>query len=307
MIPQQKSVLQTELKATFDQVTVEVVPCPDLTAAPFHLTAPGLNGNPRILEIGGPPYLLPTVDRQRVYDLNAICRRAYQLDNPNGEYMAIGAGAGPWPHAKTNCEGVYNMRGGGDNSVTNGGRLVRIDNAEEQPIVERVPDTETRLPLLGNIYLSEGRPGPVLRVHCKRRIGEENFISSIRVALEKRFKNKTVALGGVFLLRAGTVKQHVMRDFSKTPIHTEEELNRWLKFFEMPGELINVGTLVSNDDLDLDVRLQHFHNFSASCNHGGHYHYDVTPETVEYEGYFRVGERLIRIDKPQNTHQVGRD
>lgn len=109
------------------------------------------------------------------------------------------------------------------------------------------------------------------------------------------------------MLKAGSVKQHVMRDFSSTPIHTEDELNRWLKFFEMPAELINVGTLVSNDDLDLDLRLNHFHNFSASCNHGGHYHYDVTPDIVEYEGYFNIGERLIRIDKPIHSHQVGRD
>lgn len=114
-------------------------------------------------------------------------------------------------------------------------------------------------------------------------------------------------MGGVFLLKNGTVKQHVMRDFSTTPLNSEEQLNQWLKFFEMPAELINVGTLVSNDELDLDLRLQHFHNFSASSNHGGHYHYDVTPDTVEYEGLFNIGERLIRIDKPINTHQFGRD
>lgn len=144
-------------------------------------------------------------------------------------------------------------------------------------------------------------------MHCKKRTGKENFISSIRIALDKRFKNKTVGLGGVFILKAGTVKQHVMRDFSQTAIHTDDELNRWLKFFEMSGQLINLGTLVSNDDLDLDLRVQHFHNFSASCNQGGHYHYDVTPEVVEYEGYFNVGQRLIRIDKPVNSHQVGRD
>lgn len=230
------------------------------------------------------------------------------MDNPEGEFSAIGAGAGPWPHVGSNCEGVYNMLGSmKNNSVQNGGRLIRINNAEEQPIVEIVPDTETRLPLLGNIFLSEGKPGQVLRVHCRRRTGEENFISAIRLALEKRFKNKTVALGGVFLLKKGAARQHVMRDFSKTPIHTDQELNEWLKFFEMPGELINVGTLVSNDDLDLDLRLQHFHNFSNLFNHGGHYHYDVTPEIVEYEGYFNLGERLIRIDKPINSHQVGRD
>lgn len=154
------SVLQEELKSNFDQVTVEIVQCPNLTAAPFHLKAPGLGGSTRILEIGGPPYLLPNVDRTRVYDLNQICRRAYEVDNPEGEFSAIGAGAGPWPLTKTNCEGVYNMRGCA-NKVSNGGRLVRIDNAEESPIVEVVPDNETRLPLLGNIFLSEGKPGQV--------------------------------------------------------------------------------------------------------------------------------------------------
>lgn len=147
----------------------------------------------------------------------------------------------------------------------------------------------------------------VLRVHCKRRTGEENFISAIRVALDQRFKNKTIALGGVFLLKNGSAKQHVMRDFSKTPIYCEEELNKWLTFFDMKSELINCGTLVSNDNLDLDLRLQHFHNFSVSSNHGGHYHYDVTPESCEYEGYFNIGERLIRVDKPLKTHSYGRD
>lgn len=155
------AVLQTELKLNFAEVIVELVDCPNLTEAPFHLKSPGLGGLPRILEIGGPPYLLPTVDREKVYDLNEICRRVYQLDNPNGTYSAIGAGAGPWPYAKSNCEGIYNLKGNKDNSVSNGGRLVRVDNAEETPIVQLVPDSETRLPLLGNIFLSEGKPGQV--------------------------------------------------------------------------------------------------------------------------------------------------
>jgi hypothetical protein len=29
----------------------------------------------------------------------------------------------------------------------------------------------------------------------------------------------------------------------------------------------------------------------------GHYHYDTTPELVEYTGYFRPAERLYRIDQ----------
>lgn len=112
-------------------------------------------------------------------------------------------------------------------------------------------------------------------------------------------------LGGVFLIKNGKAHQHVMRDFSKTPIYTEDELNTWLKFYEMPGTLIAVGTLITAE-ADLDLRLQHFHSFSTN-NWGGHYHYDTTPDTIEYEAYFNVGERIVRVDKPPVTHKFGRD
>lgn len=114
-----------------------------------------------------------------------------------------------------------------------------------------------------------------------------------------------IGVGGVFVLKKGSAHQHVMRDFSKTPIHTEEDLNKWLAFYNMPATLIAVGTFVS-DELDLDLRLQHFHSFSKS-NWGGHYHYDTTPDIAEYEAYFSVGERIVRIDRPVNTHHFGRD
>lgn len=270
------------------------------------MSSNGLSGSATILEIGGPPFLLPLVQRDKLYDLKAICQRAYSNGGPEN-FLAIGAGAGPHPLVNTNCEGIYNLSGSGA-SVTNGSRLARIEqSAEERCVLERIPDTETRLALLGNIFLSEGKAGPALRVHCATRIGEDNFVTAVRLTLESHFKPKTLGLGGVFLLKRGTSKQHVMRDFSATPLHTEEDLNKWLKFFEMPAELINVGTLVTNDNPGLDLRLQHFHNFSMSADRGGHYHYDTTPEIAEYEGYFNVASKLIRIDKPVVTHQVGRD
>lgn len=52
--------------------------------------------------------------------------------------------------------------------------------------------------------------------------------------------------------------------------------------------------------------MQHFHSFSHH-GEGGHYHYDVTPDIVEYVGYFTVAHEIYRIDKPENTHAVGRD
>lgn len=57
----------------------------------------------------------------------------------------------------------------------------------------------------------------------------------------------STGLGGVFLLRNGKIKQHVMRDFSETPINTESELMNWFKFYEMPAPMIAVGTLVTNE------------------------------------------------------------
>lgn len=96
-----------------------------------------------------------------------------------------------------------------------------------------------------------------------------------------------------------------MPDFSDDALYSEEDLNKWLTFFEMPGPLIAVGTLIT-DEVGLDLRVQHFHSFSKE-NWGGHYHYDTTPDTVEYEAYFNIGRTIVRVDKPVNTHKFGRD
>lgn len=55
-----------------------------------------------------------------------------------------------------------------------------------------------------------------------------------------------------------------------------------------------------------DLRVEHTHCFSHH-GEGGHYHTDTTPETVEYLGYFVLAEFLFRIDRPKETHMVGRD
>ena len=201
---------------------------------------------------------------------------------------------------------MYNLKVNQDGSVVNQTHIAKTlkDGSFE---LLNVPNDETKCALLGNIFMSEGKPGKILKVNCKKRIGEKDFITAMRLVLNQHFpQDQTVGLGGVFLLKSGSVKQHVMDSFSKTPINNEMELNSWLKFYEMPAPLIALGTFVSNDALGLDLRVQHFHSFSKVGN-GGHYHYDLTPDTVEYEGYFQVGEKIVRIDKPLITHQFGRD
>lgn len=211
--------------------------------------------------------------------------------------MKSSAGAGPWPLFDQNCEGMMNLKVGADGSLSNETHVARTISNRAGIELTKVPQTETRCALLGNLFLCEGKAGKVLKVTAKKRTGKENFISTMRLTLTEYFtEDKTVGLGGVFLLKEGKANQHVMDNFSKVPLNTEEELNKWLTFHEMSAPLIAVGTFVTNE-ADLDLRLQHFHSFSQH-GQGGHYHYDTTPDTVEYEGYFNVGSRIVRIDKP---------
>ncbi|XP_016956812.1 ester hydrolase C11orf54 homolog [Drosophila biarmipes] len=296
-----QNVIQGALTANFAQVDVSVGPCPDLKAKQFSLVESGLGGKPTLLEAGGPPFLLPLVQRDKLYNIAEITRK---IQGP-GKIFAVGAGAGPWPIRGSNCEGIFNLSVSEKDELTNGSYTATVRGAQEECVLEKIPHSEPRCALLLNLFLSQGKPGQVLKVSAKQRTGEQNFIECIRKGLENHYGDKVVGLGGIFVIKKGAAHQHVMRDFSKTPINSDEEVNEWLKFYEMPAQLNAVGTLVTKEH-DLDLRLQHFHSFSFE-NWGGHYHYDTTPDIVEYEAYLNVAERVVRVDKPVATHKVGRD
>ncbi|KAG7256603.1 hypothetical protein CRUP_012566 [Coryphaenoides rupestris] len=78
-------------------------------------------------------------------------------------------------------------------------------------------------------------------------------------------------------------------EFSACPLNTDDEVNDWLKHYE-----------------GLDLRVEHTHCFSDH-GEGGHYYIDTTPDTVEYLGYFLPAEYVYRIDRPQESHSIGRD
>ncbi|EDX08762.1 GD13492 [Drosophila simulans] len=296
-----KRVIQGALDENFQTVDVSVEACPDLRDSQFGLVESGLSGKATLLEAGGPPYLRPLVQRDKLYNLKEITRRAQGA----GKIFAVGPGAGPWPIRHSNCEGIFNFSLNEEDELTQGSYTATVRGANEDCVLERIPETEPRAALILNLFLSEGKPGEVLRISAKQRTGGENFVECIRKGLERHYGDQVVGLGGIFVVRRGCVHQHVMRDFSKTPIHTQEQIQNWLKFYEMPAQLNAVGTLVTKD-MGLDLRLQHFHSFSFA-NWGGHYHYDTTPDTVEYEAYLNVAERVIRVDRPVATDQLGRD
>merc|ERR1719516_780560 len=68
-LQQVAEVLQSALSQNYKEAEVSVVECPDLTANPWGLAAPGLGGNPRVLDIGGVPYLMPMVKREKLYQM----------------------------------------------------------------------------------------------------------------------------------------------------------------------------------------------------------------------------------------------
>ncbi|XP_045446029.1 ester hydrolase C11orf54 homolog [Melitaea cinxia] len=290
-------VLSRSLPSTFEYVSVTVDECPDLTQAPYNITAPGLTGNAKLVELGGPPYLVPLVRRDKIYDLAALLRHLRR-----DPALLIGAGAGPWPFLGVNCEGIIILRVE-SGRVQQGTRVVSMAGGSYRQ--QQLPDSETRTALLGNYLLSDGKPGKVIKVVAKMRIGKANFITAIREALQNHYGDKVVGLGGVFVLREGSGRYHVMPDFSTTELTSDEDVNNWLTFHEMKAPITHLGTLVTGD-MELDLRVQHFHGFSAHGD-GGHYHGDTAPAAAHYEAYFALAAAVVRVDAPAHTHHVGRD
>jgi hypothetical protein len=307
------SVLAGGLTANFAEATIEIADCPNFGGWPYNFYREGLCGSPIILDVGGPAYLLPTAQRDKFYDIKLLLRQL----NYNHDTLVIGAGAGPWPHTGSNCELIMKLNITNDKvslgyrhgmGVANGTHYAFVSKSTGQCILERVVanEDETTFALLANLYVCEGKPGKVIKVRAKKRTGNLDFISCMQKALEKHYKDKLVGLGGMFEMKNGKVKQHVMPDFSDTPLTSEAKLNNWLRFYDMETPLIAVGTFVSAET-DLDLRVQHFHSASDEKKVGGHYHIDTTPDTIEYEGYFNVAATLYRVDQPPNKVQFGKD
>ncbi|XP_068936328.1 ester hydrolase C11orf54 homolog isoform X6 [Petaurus breviceps papuanus] len=160
--------------------------------------------------------------------------------------------------------------------------------------------------LLANLFASEGQPGKVIEVKAKGRTGKHNFVTCMRETLKKHYGDKPIGMGGTFVVQKGKIKVHVMPpEFSSCPLTSDEDVNNWLHFFEIEAPLVCQPVFVSQDP-GFDLRLEHTHCFSHH-GVGGHYHYDTTPDAVEYLGYFLPAEVLYRIDKPKETHTYGRD
>ncbi|XP_072040997.1 ester hydrolase C11orf54-like [Amphiura filiformis] len=292
-------VLQDGLGENFESVSVNVVDCPDLTQEPFTLAASGICGKSCLADAGGPPYLIPTPQINKTYSIDKI---ANEVGMPGA--FALGAGAGHYQYVGTVAELMPNVQLGSEctheKNLTHMSKVIPEDDSYK---VEKYQSTNCSL--MVNLFLSEGKPGKVLEIKASKRKGPENFVTCMRKTLQTKYGDKPVGMGGTFVMEKGKAKIHIMPEFSKTPITSNEDVNNWLKFYEMKAPLIALSVFVSNDP-GLDLRVEHSHCFSHHGD-GGHYHYDVTPDEVSYLGYYVPAEKIYRVDRPQATHKIGRD
>jgi len=285
--------LNGALSKNFQRSSVRIVDCPDLTRAPFLLASSGLCGNVRIADVGGVPNLHPMPKLDKIYQLRDI---AELCGLPNA--FIIGPGAGPYRTVGRNCELMANAKFGASTALKS--HVAYVNPADGSCILDSNLRTD-EFALMGNFLVSEGVPGKVLEVCASKRTGPENFTDCMRNALAKETKNgsRVISMGGCFLIEKGAAKLHVMPDFPSTPFKSMEDLDNWLQYYEMQAPLVCLSVFHSIDP-GLELRMEHTHCFSTH-GQGGHYHYDVTPNEVEYRGYFVAAEKLYRIDRPVHS------
>lgn len=291
--------LHNGLKTNFTTSSASVSVPPDLRLSPFHLAAPGLSGNPRVADVGGTANLRPAPNLTKKYDLLTISQNM-EMSQDGG--VLIGAGAGPFFDLGGNTELMpnlaYGIAAGGE--VSNCTRYAKV--LEDKVVLCEKIGSSTGFGLMGNLLGCDGETGPLLHITARGRKGKLNFTEAIQKAIGGAFGEKLVSLGGVFLVRSGKIKTHVMPDFPGKPFDGPDGVEKWLEFYDMDAPIVCLSVLHAGDDGDLGLRMEHTHCFGEDgpdeTRKGGHYHHDLdeTMETVEYEGWFNVAEILYRID-----------
>ncbi|ETN41135.1 uncharacterized protein HMPREF1541_03070 [Cyphellophora europaea CBS 101466] len=285
-------IIAAGLESNFEQSSVQVEPCTDLRKAPFYLAGEGLNGSTRVGDVGGPPHLAPP-DFSKKYDFMEISKL---MEMPQEKGFLLGAGAGPFYVLGCNAELIPNIsyENGEITNLTHYAKIAKDDQVECQKI-----ETSTGFAFMANLFGSEGLPGPALHIKASSRKGAPNFTETIQAAVQEKYGDKLVSLGGVFVIKRGRANLHVMGDFPEKPLQ-RQDVDDWLRRFEFDAPLICLSVLHTGDDQGMALRPEHTHCFSVGGKNGGHYHFDVedTKADVEYEAWYNVAEAVFRIDSP---------
>ena len=160
-----KEVLEAALKSQYKELSVEVSDCPDLTQMPWDLACQGLGGETATFHFGGVPYVLPVPDKTKVYDMQEI-GNIVGIESP----FVLGAGAASREQVGINAELMPNLRLG--ETPVNKTRSCKLEEAGGYK-TEMYPCTKTGP--LADLFVSEGTPGPVIKIHAKHRTGYTLF------------------------------------------------------------------------------------------------------------------------------------
>jgi hypothetical protein len=289
--------IRNGLESNFGSSSASVSVPPDLSLPPFHLAGRGLSGNPRVADIGGTKNLFPGFNLEKRYDLLDI---SALMDMESG--VLVGAGAGPFYDVGQNIELMPNIAFGSasGSELRNCTRYAKVLD-DGSALCDKI-GTSTGCALMCNLFGSDGERGPLVHVKAKGRRGELNLTQAIQKGLADVYGDRLVSMGGVFVVRSGKLKMHVMPGFPDKPFTSRQDVDEWLRFFDMDTPMVCLSVLHSGDDKDLELRKEHTHCFGADGaddhRRGGHYHSDLdeTRDSVEYEGWFNVAEVLYKVD-----------
>ena len=295
-LPLVAAVLREGLADHFATVDVSIVRCPDLRA--LGAAAAGLCGASALIEFGGEPYAHNPAYRGTRFD---IAEALKQCGMPCAG--VFGAGMAEPAVNDGHCgEVIANALAG----KRNRSRVARV-GTDRECIAE--PYSSLICGPIVNLFVCDGRSGPVIRTEVKTRIGEQASLSqAIRHCLHPLADAQGhIGMGGVFKLQRGKVRSHVMPDydcidFDYYDTNRELVVRDFLQFYTHMGpDLLCFSTLWTGDPTDGRLHLRpsgehtHFHHVDDAAQQAGHYHGDITPEDVHYVGFFNLAERVLRF------------
>ena len=293
------SALKKGLSENFKTVEVEVEDCPNLRD--WDCPSEGISGNQKIIDVGGEPYMHDPKLIGAEFDYEEISKMI-----GSEKSYALGAGSGAMSCLDGHCgELVIN-----ENLITDESKsiIARVGKNKEC-IAEKY--TARKHGGLGNVFYTDGIRGKVIKIKIKGRSGEQGSLTqAMRKALSDHLKikdNDHIALAGVFRILNGKIRSHVQPDYKdiKHEYYDPEQMKcvkDFLQFYEPVGpELQGYCVLWTGDPTGGNLNLResgehtHFHSYTKE-NVAGHYHFDVTPEEIEYEGYFNTAEEVHRVN-----------
>ena len=81
-----------------------------------------------------------------------------------------------------------------EGEINNGSYTAKVSGKDESCVLEPIPNSEPRCALLLNLFVCRGEPGQVIKISCKKRTGQMNFIECIRLGLLEKYRNNCVGM-----------------------------------------------------------------------------------------------------------------